>query len=700
MLQRVEEGDFPAPRRLNVNIPRPLEAICLKAMALRPKDRYQSPRQLADDLEKYLADEPVSAYQESALESAGRWMRKHRQRVLLGTALTFGLGALIIAALLVDRANRISRHEAELRTEELRTSLTTADSLAAQRIESGDFPGAVKLLDRALTQLGDRPGFDQLRAQLTSRRERTDRLATFHRLQRQLYAHQFSEEYDEAEAAAHACLKTLGITQDSSKWWQELPSDDLREPQAAELRDDVHGVILFLLYRSIQRGLFEFVWQNGDAENAYRSTPEVKRRMAEAQRYLKLANAYRESASTQYFGLVIRFALGDISPIAFLHQWITLKPREPAGAVDCFYTGVFYDITNVTILPNYAVFIQAARLLGSKTRLPDAGEEAERMYIEALLRRPDYFPACYKLADLLARKGDYAASVQTYNTCIQLQPDLALLYAGRGAALLARSHTVQDQTVSVRLEQLGQADLKYALKLSPDGAATLMKVGLTEARFGDLDAGCRRMLTAFDRMLPTRLAALGTTSFVPLRPQDDQFLRELESLSQRGAAPEQVAVLEAAFLASLDKWERVWDTLPKLSADHPWQPIALALRAEAALQLAGNDSNWQQVREGLTAEEVLSWSRDSFQGRPAHRPLRTAVLLLLRVNRPDEAFALLEQAEDDKASTAPWQQFELRHLKSRTLAALGRAADSHDLAEQARALNPLWFERAEGAGDR
>ena len=33
-------------------------------MALRPEDRYASPRALADDVEHWLADEPVSAYRE------------------------------------------------------------------------------------------------------------------------------------------------------------------------------------------------------------------------------------------------------------------------------------------------------------------------------------------------------------------------------------------------------------------------------------------------------------------------------------------------------------------------------------------------------------------------------------------------------------------------------------------------------------
>src|SRR5206468_3178820 len=64
ILRRVQRGDFAPPRRVRRTVDAALEAVCLKAMALRPEDRYASPRALADDLERWLADEPVTAYRE------------------------------------------------------------------------------------------------------------------------------------------------------------------------------------------------------------------------------------------------------------------------------------------------------------------------------------------------------------------------------------------------------------------------------------------------------------------------------------------------------------------------------------------------------------------------------------------------------------------------------------------------------------
>src|SRR5262249_59073943 len=77
VLTRVQRGDFPPPRQVNRLVPPALQAVCLKAMALRPEDRYASPRDLAEEIEHWLADEPVRAYREPLSARAGRWLRRH-----------------------------------------------------------------------------------------------------------------------------------------------------------------------------------------------------------------------------------------------------------------------------------------------------------------------------------------------------------------------------------------------------------------------------------------------------------------------------------------------------------------------------------------------------------------------------------------------------------------------------------------------
>jgi hypothetical protein len=64
ILRQVQQGAFSRPRMLDPSIDPALEAVCLKAMARRPEDRYGSPRALAEDIERWMADEPVSGYRE------------------------------------------------------------------------------------------------------------------------------------------------------------------------------------------------------------------------------------------------------------------------------------------------------------------------------------------------------------------------------------------------------------------------------------------------------------------------------------------------------------------------------------------------------------------------------------------------------------------------------------------------------------
>lgn len=92
-----------SPRTIDAQIPKPLEAICLKAMAFDKQDRCSSPLDLANDLERYLAGAQVSAYAEPFLDRAQRWVRRHR-RSLAKVAAASVLVALAAFAYQQQRA--------------------------------------------------------------------------------------------------------------------------------------------------------------------------------------------------------------------------------------------------------------------------------------------------------------------------------------------------------------------------------------------------------------------------------------------------------------------------------------------------------------------------------------------------------------------------------------------------------------------
>lgn len=81
LLKRVANGEFESPRSLDPEIPRGLEAICLKAMSRLPEARYDSAQKMAADVESWLADEPISAWTEPFYVRAKRWVRRNQTSV-------------------------------------------------------------------------------------------------------------------------------------------------------------------------------------------------------------------------------------------------------------------------------------------------------------------------------------------------------------------------------------------------------------------------------------------------------------------------------------------------------------------------------------------------------------------------------------------------------------------------------------------
>jgi serine/threonine protein kinase len=121
LLRKVQSGELRRPRSLRPGIPRSLEAICLKAMALQPADRYATPAELADDIEHWLADEPVSAVSETLVERSARLFRKHKSWALASAVVAATLlvasivstGFWIRARLAAQQANQEAENARE-----------------------------------------------------------------------------------------------------------------------------------------------------------------------------------------------------------------------------------------------------------------------------------------------------------------------------------------------------------------------------------------------------------------------------------------------------------------------------------------------------------------------------------------------------------------------------------------------------------
>jgi len=85
-MRHATNAPTPEPRASDAGIPRALNAICCKAMSRERLKRYLSAKELAEDVQRFLADEPVTAMPDPWYVKAGRWARRHAQITVVTTA--------------------------------------------------------------------------------------------------------------------------------------------------------------------------------------------------------------------------------------------------------------------------------------------------------------------------------------------------------------------------------------------------------------------------------------------------------------------------------------------------------------------------------------------------------------------------------------------------------------------------------------
>jgi serine/threonine-protein kinase len=140
ILDRVARGEIRVPSAVNPRVPRSLDAICRKAMAPQPEDRYASARDLAGDVKRWLADEPVGCDPEPPAKRLGRWLRRHRlaASVIAACGLT-GLGCGVAGVVLLQRSQWETEHQRQI-AQDYEATTQTMVALLEELTKDADLP--------------------------------------------------------------------------------------------------------------------------------------------------------------------------------------------------------------------------------------------------------------------------------------------------------------------------------------------------------------------------------------------------------------------------------------------------------------------------------------------------------------------------------------------------------------------------------
>ena len=152
-----------SPRKLNREIDRDLEAICLKCLNKQPSSRYENAFEFSSDLERWLDGEPVNARLATSTEKAVKWCRRNP---VVSAAITVTLAAIAFALFQLQTANSNylrAQYESDKAKRNVELAQETVKQMVATISRSSQIPVTLRqeLVFRAVdlqeTLLSDQP---------------------------------------------------------------------------------------------------------------------------------------------------------------------------------------------------------------------------------------------------------------------------------------------------------------------------------------------------------------------------------------------------------------------------------------------------------------------------------------------------------------------------------------------------------------
>lgn len=439
-----------SPSRLQPRLPRDLETICLRCLQKDPHRRYATAQELADDIGRFLASEPIVARPASPAELVWKWARRHPVLATVASCGVMAVMALVGLSLVhqADLEEKLIQARADegnaRKAEEDAQTLSRLAELRAQgkellhggerAIAARDWRTAEIQLLLARDKLSAAPELSDLKAiadrllgqatlQVTDRK----RYQSFLHYRDQALFHatlftgtDLATSLHETRTAAAAALSLFGVTLDSDSQ-PALAGTALDTNQQAEVR----------------AGCYEMLMVLADAVAQPLPEQNEQTRQQQARDAIKiLKRAAASGPATRAYHLrhahFLRQA-GDLD--AALVESVRGKTLQPVDVLDYFLVGnEAYRQGNVS----------------------DAIVHLEK----ALQLQPEHFWAGYYLGLCRLKTGRPDLATMAFTTCLSRQPDFAWLNLLRASAWAERGDFAN-----------AEADFREALKRPLDDAA-------------------------------------------------------------------------------------------------------------------------------------------------------------------------------------------------------------------------------------
>jgi serine/threonine protein kinase/Flp pilus assembly protein TadD len=624
------------PRRHNPAIPGELETIILKSISKSPIERYGSAGAMAEDLRRFLHDEPIRARRPTYVQRLRKWSRRHRSLVW-----TLAASAALLFAVIAGAVGWVAR-DRNLRQIELEGQVRDLARQAENLLDPPRWEEAAALVEQA-ESLADKHGVDGAMRKAIAEVDADLKLLTrleVVRMQRADGSGEWEQtgfldvsradgEYRQALADYGLDLFRLTIdeidrrvTRLAVRRYLADALDDWALVRFAKSKSDPsHGRHLLEVARRLDadalRGRVRTAVVQQDRKALLAIADESKQSLP-AKTALLLANALVQSGEWQPALRVLQSAQRRY-PDDFWLNYMTAWHGMHRLRLD--EEMLRYATAAVALRPSSAA---AHHLLGYVLEESERPEEAEVACRRALALDPDYAPALQTLSRALRSTKRYEEALVIIDRAIQAKPDSQWFHQRRGEILLdlnrvdAAIATFQkliaedeDEKESRAWWKLGQC---YAAKKQWEDAVAAYRMALArgENAGGPNDdlSNALIKLGRFDEAEEARREALRAW------PEDPQRYGRLANL-----------------LAARGKWAQAWKVLG--DAANVW------LDAGAYYMVRG-DSRRRRMPEAA----INDW-RKALKSRPHDYAVRAKLGAALReLGRLDEAIVELRRAAE------------------------------------------------------